>query len=282
MSALTPAPSDRPRRAPICNESRAAHQRTDRARDACFASTSAKAPRKLSLAEMRASMTPPDKQEVRVERTDGKVPPDNPQLSSGVDTLVVDLVAARSPRGSRRRMLAPRHRKGMSSPMFDVVNLHLRRLARRALNDRAMRGEVAPPAAALLAGALAEYVRTECAAVLYFQEDGEPRASSRERRAWIDGSRAIDAVAWSAACYALARWSPEYIRTMQERGRRGGRCSKRSPTWSDADLDALAALTGLTVSAQAVRLGRSARTVERMRRAVRDRSQSDVLLIDEQ
>ena len=261
-----------PRRVPISSESRAAHERTDRARDALRRQVSANAPRKLTLDEMRAWPDPPDKQDARLARTSTNSPPDKAQLSSGIEVWVADLIAARGARKDRKAMIAPHHRRDLRSPMFELVNLHLRKLARRTLNDRAKRGERWATHSELTA-ALYEYVLTECRHVIYFHEYGNPRASARERRPWLDGERAAEAVSRSAATYALAGWTPLYMMTRQRRGRLGGQISKRPPTWTGADLDALGKLAHLpNMQARADALGRSLRTTERMWKALRDRA----------
>jgi hypothetical protein len=168
-------------------------------------------------------------------------------------------------------MVTPHHRRDMRSPMFDLVNGHLRNLARRTLNDRFKRGERWARERELTQ-ALREYVLTECRHVIYWHDYGEARASARIRRAYLDGDRAVDAVAASAARYVLASWRPAYIRTRQERGHNGGKIAKRPPTWADADLDVLATLAYLpTMQARADALGRSLRTTERMWAALQRR-----------
>lgn len=82
----------------------------------------------------------------------------------------------------------------------------------------------------------------------------------------------IETMADAAATAVLRDWSPDWIREMRARGATGGRNSKSpGPTWTDADLDALAALDGMTVSQQAVALDVSPSTIDRMRRALRQR-----------
>lgn len=82
-------------------------------------------------------------------------------------------------------------------------------------------------------------------------------------------------MAQDAAHAVLRDWNPEWIRRQRERGAKGGRASKRPPTWNDADLDALAQLAGQTVKEQAAALVRSASTIDRMRRALRARETTD-------
>lgn len=58
---------------------------------------------------------------------------------------------------------------------------------------------------------------------------------------------------------------------MQRIGSVGGKISKRVPSWTDADLDTLLALEGMTVTQQAAHLDVSMSTIDRMRRALRQR-----------
>ncbi len=124
----------------------------------------------------------------------------------------------------------------------------------------------------LLVLALESYLREQCWHLVYFQDYGEQREPQRLRRTYLDESRsgltAIESAARSSARYALESWSPDYITEMQRLGRVGGKISKRKPTWTDADLDALAALDGLTVSQQAKRMCVSMSSIDRMRRAL--------------
>ncbi len=106
---------------------------------------------------------------------------------------------------------------------------------------------------------------------MYFQDYGDVREPQRIRRAYLDGERAVQSVARVSARYALETWSPDYIIEMQRRGRIGGRISKRGPDYTEADLDALQTLNGLTVVQQAKRMGKSKSTIDRMRRALKDR-----------
>lgn len=123
--------------------------------------------------------------------------------------------------------------------------------------------------------ALERYLEQQCWHLVYHHEYGEQREPQRLRRTYLDQSRsgkgAIESVALSSARYALTTWSPDYITEMQRLGSVGGKISKRAPEWDDADLDALEALKGLTVAQQAVQLGVSHSTVDRMRRALRER-----------
>lgn len=75
----------------------------------------------------------------------------------------------------------------------------------------------------------------------------------------------------AAATAVLRDWNPEWIREQRERGRRGGKISKRAPMWADDNLDTLASLHGQTKAQQAKHLGVSTSTVDRMRKALRER-----------
>ncbi|MET2012355.1 hypothetical protein ABXJ56_12430 [Microbacterium chocolatum] len=236
-------------------------------------------PRKLTLDEMRASMVSArtsDKRTWVSSKQHESSTSDNPRPSreyeEGQDTsaLVANLISARDARGQRKAMRRPFRRRGQRE-LFDVVRLHLKRLARRVLNDRCRDG-LEPPTEGLLAAALERYLRDQCWHLLYIQDYGEVREPGRVRRTYLDGERAVESVARVSARYALATWTPDYIREMQERGRRGGKTSKRGPMWTDADLDKLAALAGQTVAEQSATLGVSMSTIDRMRRALRARS----------
>ncbi|MFF8187858.1 hypothetical protein ACF044_11445 [Microbacterium sp. NPDC016588] len=186
-----------------------------------------------------------------------------------VDALVRDLVAARAARGRRKAMRRPFRRRGQRD-LFDVVRLHLRRLCRRVLNDRCRDG-MEPPSMDLLSTALEGYLREQCWHLVYFQDYGEVREPQRVRRTYLDGERAVQSVARVSARYALETWSPDYIVEMQRRGRIGGRNSKRRPDYTDADLDTLQTLDDLTVVQQAKAMGKSKSSIDRMRRALKDR-----------
>lgn len=234
--------------------------------------------RKLTLAEMRDSANASDKQTRDSAYQHEHTTSDKPRLSRSegvgldaaqVDALVTYLVAARAARGDRKAMRRPARRRGQAD-LFDVVRLHLRRLCRRVLNDRCRDG-LEPPSLDLLSAALEGYLREHCWHLVYFQDYGDVREPQRVRRAYLDGERAVQSVARVSARYALETWSPDYIIEMQRRGRIGGRISKRGPDYTEADLDALQTLDGLTVVQQAKRMGKSKSTIDRMRRALKDR-----------
>ncbi|MFD7872434.1 hypothetical protein ACFV3I_18270 [Microbacterium sp. NPDC059771] len=82
----------------------------------------------------------------------------------------------------------------------------------------------------------------------------------------------IETMADAAATAVLRDWSPDWIREMRARGATGGRRSKSpGPTWTDDDLDQLASLHGQTKAQQSIALGVSQSTIDRMRRALRER-----------
>lgn len=123
--------------------------------------------------------------------------------------------------------------------------------------------------------ALERYLEQQLWHLVYLQDYGEQRDPQRVRRTYLDESRsgmtAIESVARSCARYALNNWSPDYIMEMQRLGKIGGKIGKRKPSWTADDLDALAALDGLTVPQQAKRMGVSMSSIDRMRRALKDR-----------
>jgi hypothetical protein len=236
---------------------------------------SAYAPRKLTLAEMRASWSTSDKRTLVSANVPESITSDNPRPSRAygeddVQALVAQLIASRAARGHRKMMRRPSRRRGQRD-LFDIVRLHLRRLSRRVLNDRCRDG-LEPPSEQLLAEALESYVRQQLWPLIYHHDYGDQREPNRVRRTYLDDSRnAVESVARSSAAYALTTWAPEYIQDMQRLGAIGGRISKRKPSWTAADLDRLAALEGRTVAQQAAELGRSRSSIDRMRRALRER-----------
>jgi len=200
----------------------------------------------------------------------------------GADLLLAVLVKATAARGKRKALRAPRLptqtayvrvRGRVSRGTFERVNLHLRRLARRALNDLHKAGEQLPDRATLAAG-LALYVFEELPRLLRNQAPGETPPSGYDRWAWLDDD-AVRRVAASAARYQLERWTPDYIEEQQRRASVGGSRS-RPPLgiWDDpANLDALAALDGMTTAQQAEALGVSPATIDRGRKRLRERQQ---------
>lgn len=90
---------------------------------------------------------------------------------------------------------------------------------------------------------------------------------------------AVLQMADDAASATIRDWSPDYIQLQRERGRTGGKNSKRPPSsWDDADLDVLALFAGLPPMEQLdlFNEGRtkpvSRATYYRMRAALRERS----------
>lgn len=153
------------------------------------------------------------------------------------------------------------------SSIYARTRSHLRKLAWRALNDRAKYGHDAPPLE-VLADALAAYVLQECPRILLDFAPGDPRPSSRATHARL-APGSVERVAAGAARYVLGRWTADYIREQQRRGAAGGRASSRGPTWSTNDLDALRKLNGMTVAEQARRLDLAHSMIKRMRTALR-------------
>lgn len=238
-------------------------------------------PRKLTLAEMQLSLASANASDKRSAVGFGQADPTtsvNPHPSrvygdEEIDALVSDLVAARAGRGHRKAMRRPSRRRGQND-LFDVVRFHLRRLCRRMLNDRGRDGQEAPAFDLLVLG-LERYLEQQCWHLVYQHDYGEQREPQRIRRTYLDQSRsgltAVESVARSSARYALDNWSPDFIHEMQRLGRIGGKISKRVPQWTDADLDRLAALEGMTVAQQAAHLDVSMSSIDRMRRALRQR-----------
>jgi hypothetical protein len=187
---------------------------------------------------------------------------DNLRLSSRgvVEALLSELIECRRARGKRKTLRRPavatrqERRAG-----FDRVNLHLRRLSRRLLNDHAKRGEPIPDRAELTA-ALRAYVLAELDYFIFYQDPGDATGTAPQKHATLAGEPAALRVARSAARYALERW---------QRGAVGGSHSRRGPTWTADDLAALAKLDGHTRQQQADALGRSRSTVDRMWREIR-------------
>lgn len=190
-----------------------------------------------------------------------------------LDSLLRMLIAARAARGKRKVLRVPNVRKSNTdSGVFDRVRLHLRRLARRTLNDLA-KADMRIPDEAALTAALAAYVRDQCSGVVRMREPGMPSLSSRERRLYLDGADAVDRVALSAARYAIEGWTPDYILERQRRGAKGGKVSKR-PTARLALLDSLEGMADLTPQKQAAELGVSRATLFRMKADLREREQA--------
>jgi hypothetical protein len=150
---------------------------------------------------------------------------------------------------------------------YDRVSLHLRRLARRVLNDR---GPDTPELGTLRA-ALEAYVFSQLEHFIIRDEPGDPRALRLQRHAMLGDEAAVYRVARAAARYTLGTWSADYIAEQRRRGAAGGRSSRRGSTWTAAQLDALATLQGLTVEQQAAELKLAPAMVKRMRSALRQR-----------
>lgn len=142
-------------------------------------------------------------------------------------------------------------RRGAS--YYGDVWRYLQRWAYRILNDLAAEGYSSTSHHDLAALFRA---RLEQRAALWHPYDG--------RGPGLNGET-IAEMADTAASAALRDWTPTYRQQQAERGRIGGSRSRRGPTWTAEDLDALADLDGLTVAEQAERTGKSPATIKRMR-----------------
>lgn len=197
---------------------------------------------------------------------------DNLLLSSrtGVEELLSQLIAARRARGNRKAIRRPSVAKREERRSgFDRVNLHMRRLSRRVLNDRTLNGAPIPDHETLRL-AMHEYITTELGHFLVHREPGSTAATPPIQHARLVDA-ASDRLARSAASYVLRSWSPDYIAEQRRRGAVGGRASRRRPTWTPGQLADLQALEGLTVAQQAAQLGLNSATIKRMRSTLRQR-----------
>lgn len=180
--------------------------------------------------------------------------------------LVSVLVQARRARGNRKRLRNPAMpRKRGDASMFKRVRFHLRKLARRALNDLHKVGHPVPKRSALTE-ALSTYVYSELQQLILIRAPGEPKPGKYDRWKMLNGDDAVSRVAASAARYTLRKWDSDFIEEMQRRGAKGGRNSKRGPSKATADnIAALAALPyGTTIKQAATALGVSESTIKRM------------------
>lgn len=196
-----------------------------------------------------------------------------------VETLSAALTAARAPRGKRRRILSPKRprrdayqsdRGRSTSGAWHRCLRHLCRVGLRALNDVALAGALVPPDETTLAEALDIYLDRHVAHLFWFPAPGDAARTRFEKWSSIDldaRERLVD----YAARAILDTWGPDWIADRRERGRRGGQTSRRGATWTFDDLDRLACLDGLTIAQQAEELDVSRSTIDRMRRALRDR-----------
>lgn len=177
---------------------------------------------------------------------------------------------ARLARGNRKMLRRPArpHKAGQRS-LFARMNWHLRRVARRALDEWFIHGHDAP-AVDDLAAALAALVWSEYSELVYVRAPGgDPLGRTAPR--WLDGDDAVRRVAASAARYALPRWNPMRVIRRQLSSAAGGRKSRRGPSKATpANLARLRKLDGLTAAQQAEELGLSVRTVYGMRTQLRE------------
>lgn len=183
---------------------------------------------------------------------------------------------ARPARGNRRELRKPTRPVNRGErDRWKRVQFHLRRLSWRALNDIAKRG-AAEPTVDELATALITYVWDELSKLVHEEEPGAGRIG-RDRVQFLDGSEAVDRVAYNAARYALRNpgEAARYMAEMQRRGSKGGAKSKRGRDWGEDEIRSLQRLMisrpGLTVKQQAVELRLSLRTTERVRAELRKR-----------
>lgn len=90
------------------------------------------------------------------------------------------------------------------------------------------------------------------------------RSRAGRRDGWITDLQ-LSEMCVRAASFALDAYRPGYL----ESARKGGRNSKRPPTYT---VDQLAALDGLSIAQQAEALGCAPATVSRLRKQVRERA----------
>lgn len=177
---------------------------------------------------------------------------------------------ARRGRGNRKQLRAPsRPTRAGHTSLFARMNWHLRRVARRALDQWFIHGHDAIDVEQLGA-ALAEYVREEHGRLVYYREPGEGPLGRTAPR-WLDGDGAVERVAMSAASYALRRWSPTNVMKQQLRSAAGGRKSRRGATKTTPQnaqrlATLLAAEPHLTVKQLALRLDMKERSVYTLKR----------------
>lgn len=179
------------------------------------------------------------------------------------------VMQARQARGNRTQLRAPTPpRKAGHRSLFARMNWHLRRLARRALDEWFIHGHDAP-AVDDLAAALAAYVWAEHGKLIHYREPGgDPLGRSAPR--WLAGDDAVRRVAASAAGYALRRWNPLDVMRRQLASAAGGRRSRRGASKvTVVNLGRLRDLQGLTAAQQARELDCSERTIYAMRAQLR-------------
>lgn len=248
------------------------------------------APRKLTLQEMRDwdSANPPDKvlalaPEVSANAADTS-PPNNPSFHWKGRATDEGTLWTYSTLATRARTAGRQQRRALRFPALRPVYAKERRdlngfVVRKA---KSYRGDVwayltnwgyrtlndldgagfAPPSHADLADLFERRVRER--GVTFY-----PLYSNRGRGI---STPDVETMADQAATAVLRDWHPEWIREQRERGRRGGQISKRKPSWTDDDLDALAKMSHLpNMQARADALGRSLRTTERMWSALQQR-----------
>jgi len=202
-------------------------------------------------------------------------------------TLLSSLVAARKRRANRttlpglskptilsfEKSLAgfPKGRTGFkkTTDAYSVLRSHLITLGQRALNDRQLR-QLQPATQQDLVDALNEYAATYAEHLIRVRAPGEPSPSELEKwqsMEFDDLERCVD----DTAEYLVDTWSPTWIMGKRNAGALGGLVSRRGPAWTDSDLTVLSLLTGQSVAQQAKFMKVSARTIARMRKALRER-----------
>lgn len=249
-------PGDGPRRVPFSHSTVAMFAAVDARRDAL-----ARATRAGSTMQDR----PRDERGQLTHHLPGSGLGEGEQLSAVVNE-------ARRARGNRKALRRPaRPNRYGHAPLFGRMKFHLRKLARRALNDLSKTGQPIPSCEAL-ADALAAYVWEQHTVLVFIREPGEGPLGLQGPR-WLDGDGAVRRVAWSAARYTLEGWTPDYIQQQQARGAKGGRNSRRGPTkTTGSGLARLRELDGLTVAQLAVAMGMSESSVKRLRKQERESS----------
>lgn len=284
---MTSVPADvprrTPRRVPLTREQRARHERAD------ARSASLPAPRKLTIEEMRADVSArraskkvlapaPDVSARRASRNPVLPPRERVADEGTLWTFSSKATRARTAGRSERKILRfpplrPMYAKSRTDADGNVIRKgasyqgdiwrYLTTWGYRTLNDLDGAG-YAPPSHDDLADLFERRVRERAKTYdTYYSNRGHGISFAD-----------IETMADAAATSVLRDWSPDWIRKTREWGATGGRKSRPSEPGhadSDADLDALAVLKGMTVAQQAVALNVSPSSIDRMRRALRNR-----------
>lgn len=97
--------------------------------------------------------------------------------------------------------------------------------------------------------------------------------NSQRRRSFRGATYAeLERLAWDAATWLVENYDRRRLDAAVAGGRKGGQKSKRKPSWTDADLDQLAQLDGMSQNEKSQALGVSVSTLYRMGRALAARS----------